>query len=323
MLAAPLCRAPGEPPLRGAARWVEAPDGARLRAALFTADGEPRGSVVLSPGRTEPIEKYAEVIGELQARGFTVLVHDWRGQGLSQPFRHIGLGPGGATKGHARGWRLFVADLSRLLDAFAERLPRPWIGLGHSMGGGLTLLAMSEGETRFDAAILSAPMLGVRIGGRSPFVVSAAATVMSLIGLGGVATPPANPRVSHENQQGGRVFTHDAARWARFRALLDAAPDLRLDEQTWGWLQFALILGRRVEALRNLETVPAPVTIVAAARDRVVPVQPQRSAAARLPHGRYVEVEDAFHEILIETDERRAVFWRAFDELADRVCAGA
>ena len=321
MLAAPLYGAPGAPPWRGAAYWVEASDGARLRTALFPASGAARGSVVVSPGRTEPIEKYAEVIGELQAAGFTTLIHDWRGQGLSQRFRHIGLGPGGAMKGHARGWRLFLSDLSRVLDAFAERLPRPWIGLGHSMGGGLTLLSMSEGETRFDGAILSAPMLGVRIGGRSPSVVSAAATVMTLIGGGGVATPPANPRVSHEDQQSGRVFTHDAARWARFQALLELAPELRLDEQTWGWLQFALILGRRMEALRTLETIEAPVTIVAAARDRVVPVRPQRAAAARLPNGRYVEIEDAFHEILIETDERRAVFWRAFNDLADTLCA--
>ena len=39
-----------------------------------------RGTVVLSPGRTEPIEKYYEVIGNFLARGWCVLTHDWRGQ---------------------------------------------------------------------------------------------------------------------------------------------------------------------------------------------------------------------------------------------------
>jgi lysophospholipase len=34
-----------------------------------------------------------------------------------------------------------------------------------------------------------------------------------------------------------------------------------------------------------------------------------------------VEAPGAFHEILMETDERRAVFWRAFDDLARRVGA--
>ncbi|MBW8859316.1 MAG: alpha/beta hydrolase, partial [Caulobacter sp.] len=39
----------------------------------------------------------------------------------------------------------------------------------------------------------------------------------------------------------------------------------------------------------------------------------------RIPQGRYVEIPDAFHEILIETDDRRAVFWKAFDETVDAV----
>ena len=40
----------------------------------------PPGKVVLSGGRTEPIEKYFEVIEDLTGRGFVVLAHDWRGR---------------------------------------------------------------------------------------------------------------------------------------------------------------------------------------------------------------------------------------------------
>ncbi len=317
MLAAPLHSRPGAV-LHGKASWVEAADGGRLRAALFPARGPVRGSVVVSPGRAEPIEKYAEVIGELQGRGFTTLVHDWRGQGLSQRFPRIGLDRSGALKGHARGWRLFLSDLSRVVDAFAERLPRPWIALGHSMGGGLTLLAMTEGEDRFDGAVLSAPMLGLRLGGRPRALVSVASEVMMLIGRGGDATPPAVQKPQGE-RSGGGAMTHDQGRWARFQALLAAAPELRLGQQTWGWLRTAFALTQRVEALRTLEQVQAPVAIVAAERDRVVTNAAQRAAAARLPNGRYVEVRGAFHEILMETDARRAVFWRAFDRLAEGI----
>ena len=35
--------------------------------------------------------------------------------------------------------------------------------------------------------------------------------------------------------------------------------------------------------------------------------------AKRLPHARYVEFEDAEHEILMERDDIRARFWREFD----------
>ena len=314
MTPAPLYARP-DAPLRGQASFIAAADGGRLRAALFQAASDPLGSVVVSPGRTEPIEKYAEVIGELQARRYTVLAHDWRGQGLSAPFAQVATGPGGARRGHARGWRLFLSDFRRVLDAYAERLPRPWIGLGHSMGGGLTLLAMAEGERRFDAAILSAPMLGLRLGGRPVALVRAAAALMSFVGRGAEATPPVVPRL-RDGDRREEVLTHDPERWAKAQALLDAHPDLRVAEPTWGWLQFALTLTDRLKAMRTLETVTAPVTIVAAERDRLVANAPQRAAAARLPNGRYVEVEGAFHELLIETDARRAVFWRAFEALA-------
>ena len=40
-----------------------------------------------------------------------------------------------------------------------------------------------------------------------------------------------------------------------------------------------------------------------------------RAAAARLPHGRYVLAPGAYHEILMETDETRALFFREFDAL--------
>src|SRR6185295_18586729 len=132
--------------------------GARLRAAVFTPGGRARGTVVLSGGRSEPIEKYYEVIRDFMARGFVVLAHDWRGQGLSArelPDR---------LKGHARGYKSFLEDYRRLLDAYEARLPKPWIAVGHSMGGCLTLLALAHGEKRFAGAALSAPMLGLNFG---------------------------------------------------------------------------------------------------------------------------------------------------------------
>ena len=70
-------------PAGGSAEWIEAAGGHRQRAAFYPAT-KPIGTVVISAGRTEFIEKYFEVIGELLDRGYSVLIHDWRGQGLSK-----------------------------------------------------------------------------------------------------------------------------------------------------------------------------------------------------------------------------------------------
>ncbi|MEI9901544.1 MAG: hypothetical protein WDN31_17105 [Hyphomicrobium sp.] len=50
---------------------ILASDGVRLRYAYWRATGRrQRGTICLFQGRTEAIEKYFEVIGELRERGF-------------------------------------------------------------------------------------------------------------------------------------------------------------------------------------------------------------------------------------------------------------
>ena len=294
-----------EPP-GGKAEWIEAADGHRQRAAFYPA-ANPIGTVVVSTGRTEFIEKYFEVIGELLERGFSVLAHDWRGQGLSTRLLPDAL------KGHADRFHDLVADYGRLLDHYQARMPKPWITLSHSMGGCLTMLALAQGERRFDAAIQSAPMLG--IGAQHQIHLRAAVWLMANIGaansysLGGPTDPYSS---TYEDDR----MTHDRARHDRTHALIVEHRDLALGGMTWGWVESAF------EALTWLYRTPAlaevtiPVTIVGAGQDVLIDNAGQRLVAGKLPHCRYLEIPGAYHEILMETDDIRAVFWREFDALA-------
>jgi lysophospholipase len=294
-------------PEGAAAEWFTGAGGARLRAALFPAAGPPRGSVVVSPGRTEPIEKYFEVAGALAARGFVALIHDWRGQGLADRLLPDPL------LGHATGYADFLADYAALLTGFEARLPRPWIALGHSMGGCLTLLALAEGERRFAAAILSAPMLGVRIGAAPRPAVRALASALTVFGRGGRPVPgPAAVSTPFETN----IVTHDPIRYARAVGLVEACPDLALGLPTWGWLDFAFVATSRLARGPGAARIDIPVTVVAAGDDRLVDNTALEAVTARLPRGRYVEIPGAYHEILQETDDVQVVFWREFDALA-------
>jgi len=283
----------------------------RLRAVLFQPAVSPRGSVVLSPGRTEPIEKYFEVVGELQARGFVVLVHDWRGQGMSDrllPDSH---------RGHAVGWRSFLNDFDTLLHGFSPRLPGPWIALGHSMGGGLTALALVEGESRFAAAAFSAPMFGLDVGSQSRRAATVLARIMALGGTKSRVVLPV-PDPMHLDFD-ANVLTHDESRFDRFSAQLKTEPALALGGVTWGWVDFAMQLERRLGRPGAVERLSIPMAIVAAGDERLVFNPAARRFAERARNTRFVEVKGAFHEILMETDARRAVFWAEFDNLAERV----
>ena len=309
---APLVDIPEDPVPPGAeADWFVGAGGTKLRAALFTPPGRARGSVVLSGGRTEPIEKYFETIGDFMERGFVVLAHDWRGQGLSArelPDR---------LKGHAKGYRSFLEDYRRLLDAYADRLPKPWIAVGHSMGGCLTLLALAHGERRFAGAVLSAPMLGLQFGGVSPVAAGAMTWLNVTLGranrytLGQAGKP-------FDDTFEGNILTHDQRRFARHRAQIRANPDLALGGPTYGWLDFAIRATAFLARPERLRGVTVRVEIVSAGEDKLVDIAAQAAAARNLPQGRQVVVPGAYHEILMETDDMRNIFLRVFDALTGK-----
>lgn len=314
--AAPLIEtADAKAPPGGEAAWYVGAGAAKLRAALWTPPLAPgaraRGSITLSGGRTEPIEKYYEFIAECLERGFVVLVHDWRGQGLSRRDLTDPL------KGHAKGFKPYLDDFRLLLNTYADRLPKPWVAVAHSMGGCLTLLAMAQGETRFAGAIFSAPMLGIK----SPFppVLSRTLTSLNMMAGRGSAYTLGGAGKPYQDAFEGNVLTHDPVRHARSWSLVAAEPKLALGAPTWGWVDFGLrataFLGRP-EALRN---VTVPVVIVSAEDDQLVDTAAQAAVARHLPQGKFISVPGAYHEILMETDTMRNMFLRAFDALAGRV----
>jgi len=306
---APLTELPDSPiPPNGGAEWFEGEDGAPLRAALFQPPGRIRGSVILSTGRTESIEKYFEVVCDLQTRGFVVLVNEWRGQGLSHrelPDR---------LKGHASGLEPYLSDYVALLNTFEDRLPKPWIAIGHSMGGCLTLTALARGlAPRFVGAVLSAPMLGLRL----PLFARLIVAYRMMMGQEeDWAQPPGDP-VNEPFE--GNVLTHDPVRYRRAKDLLRANPDLALSSPTWGWLDFALRATHWVSRDRNIGSLMLPVIIVSAEQDRLVKNAAQERVAGLLPYGIFAPIAGAEHEILMESDPIRRQFWENFDGLAGRV----
>ncbi|MBU2362863.1 MAG: alpha/beta hydrolase [Alphaproteobacteria bacterium] len=309
---APLVDVPEDPIPPGAeADWYLGAGGLKLRAALFTPPGRPRGSVVLSGGRTEPIEKYFETIGDFMERGFVVLAHDWRGQGLSArelPDR---------LKGHAKGYKSFLEDFRRLLNAYEPRLPKPWIAVGHSMGGCLTLLAMASGEKRFAGAVLSAPMLGIQFGKVAPAAAGALTWLNLTLGRSGKYTLGQTGKPFDDTFE-GNALTHDARRFARHRAQVRANPDLALGSPTYGWLDFAMKATGLLSKPERLRGVTVPVDIVSAAEDKLVDNSAQAAAARNLPQGRLITIPGAYHEILMETDDMRNIFLRVFDALTGK-----
>src|SRR5262249_41931309 len=104
-----------------------------------------------------------ETMRDLAARRIAVWCLDWRGQGGSIRPRRL------PTRPRARKFDRDAEDLAGFAAArLSGRLPRLFVA--HSMGGAIALLCLKRHPALFDAAVLSAPMVGLRTGRVPPTV---------------------------------------------------------------------------------------------------------------------------------------------------------
>jgi lysophospholipase len=301
-----LVLVPGNPPPAGTEIiWYTGADGIRLRMLFVPKEGA-RGLAIVCPGRTESIEKYFEVMRDLQARNFALLCLDWPGQGLSdRPLKN-------PIRGHVTTFETYVDALVRAVAVVADRAPARCVVVAHSMGSAITLEALRTGRVTADLAAFSAPMWGIPA---SSFLQNFARMADKL----GFATFPARPEAREEKFE-GNPFTHDQVRWGLYRRLVTAEPRLALGEPTIGWVVASLDVCAGFLAPGALDKVARMPMLVATASEEAI-VDP--AAAARvlpsLQRARHLVIEGARHEIFMETDERRAVWFAAFDELCAQV----
>ncbi len=312
---APLMSIPeSRPPEGGTGEWYRGAGGLRLRVGFWPARGAARGTVFVSPGRSEPIEKYYEVVRDLIDRDFAVVVHDWRGQGLSARLLPDRL------KCHARSAEEFLDDYQRLLDTFEDRAPKPWLMMAHSMGAALNLMTLVKGEPRVSGALFTNPMLRVKTGKHSLWAVNFQTNWQINHGRASDYVPELfdDP---FEHTFENDALTHDAARYEIWREQLFACPHLAVGTPTWGWLSFALKVGEGLLRDKNkvAKKVRTPVVMIASGDDRIVNKQSAKQFSRKLGKAQYIEVAGAEHEILIEAEEYRREAFRHFDTLVDDV----
>jgi lysophospholipase len=296
-----------------------APDKRQLRAAIWDlpAGVTARGICLLLPGLTEFLEKYDETANELTARGLIVVSLDWRSQGASE------RRASGNRAGHVTSFDEYDADMGAIVMQGVEPIqkdlvalghaPLPVIALAHSMGAHILLRFLHEHKRRFAAAVLTAPMLAVQTGKYSPQFAKAVAFVLNMRRASPQLLYTVEGRdplhVSFEDN----LVTSDRGRFERNREYLKSQPFLRIYGPTFGWLGAAFQSLRRIARAGFAEEISTPLLVVGAGRDRIVTTAAIRDFIKRLPNAKYVEFDDAEHEILMESDAIRARFWSEFD----------
>jgi lysophospholipase len=293
-----------------APRFITTPEGHRLRCQVFDAapGAKPRGVCVLLHGQTEFIEKYLEVIGELNGRGFTVATFDWPGQGGSYRLLPDPL------KAHIDDFATYLSALWFFMDEIVKPVsPTPPVALAHSMGGHILIRALHDRPGAFRCAVLSAPMLRALTRGYPRWAAATAMVLQNLFGRGKDWIWGMDQRDPYLVTFDTQLVTTDRARFDRTNNFLKSHPDLRLAGPTWGWLKQATKSMATVMARGFSEAITTPMLLCAAGRDRIVDVTAEYDFIARVPNGQLLDLKEAEHEILMENDRIRARFWEAFD----------
>ncbi len=258
-------------------------------------------------GRTEFIEKYFEVVRDLNARGFAVATLDWRGQGMS------GRMLGESRKGHISSFAKYGIDLDTFMrEVVLPDCPPPLFGLANSMGAAIVMRAVAQGNRWFDRLVLCAPMIKLT---NIPLLAAVPALVrtMRIAGLGAAFVPGGGPTCKASGPFLENLVTSDPIRHARTAAIIEVEPALALGAPTIAWLDSAF----RVMAEFANPTFPMklrqPMLIIGCGRDQLVSTAAIEEFGSRLRVGSHLIVPGSKHEVMMEQDSFRSQFWAAFD----------
>jgi lysophospholipase len=299
---------PGNPvPSKAVAGMLTARDGVRLRYARFPATSPNRGTVLLLQGRAEFIEKYFETARDLGARGFTTATLDFRGQGRSDRLVR------NRRKGHIRSFEQYRLDTEQFMrEVVLPDCPGPYYLLGHSTGGAVALALANSRPIWFERAVITAPLLGIPLGKSQRRARMLAATLAGM-GFGRAFIPGGRSRVLHLLPFAGNRLTSDPVRYERTAALLRAAPDLAVGSPTIGWVHAAFRATRALTDPNFVSQLSVPVLAVMAGDERLVDNNAIEEFGRNLRAGGVVTIPNARHELLMERDKFRDLFWAAFD----------
>lgn len=281
----------------GAAFWVRAEDGVRLRVGLWTAQDVCKGSIFFFPGRTDYIEQYGRVAAQLVKQGFSTLVIDWRGQGLSD---RIAKDP---RIGHVNLFSDYQKDVAAMVEAAQElNLPKPWYLVGHSMGGCIGLRALLN-SLPVAACAFTAPMWDIHIPAYERFAALPLTWAAQALGKGQLYAPGYSGQ-TYVLRAGfdGNTLTNDAEMYQHWVSLAKTLPDHQTGGPSMGWLYQSLI---EMRDLSKVASPPIPCISFCGDQDKIVGISAVEARMARWPNGKFRLIANAKHELLLEVPKVR------------------
>jgi len=284
--------------------------GLRVRGHFWRSDGDGL-PVVICPGFGEFCEKYSRAAAHLHAKGHSVLIIDWPGQGRSGTLAATGLGI------HIDSFDQHLDAMDALMQAAGLDKARLAI-LGHSMGGHLALRLTARHAARVAGTVILSPMMIPR-----PYpvwLVRCLARILVMAGRSRHHAPSSPPRPFETERlcfDRNRLTRCPDGFEAQFR-WHDDAPELWRSGASVGWVAAAY------RSCANTTLNPAflrslrqPVLALTGSDETIVRKQAFGEMFRWIPDCTHHDYDGARHELLYETEDVRTDLMRRVDDFLD------
>ncbi len=274
--------------------FVKTEDGIALRCAAFYPEGEPKGTILLKPGKSGCVEDFQNMANAFVKDGYQVVCADPRGMGLS------GRELEDTQKVHVDDFATYVKDDAQVL----KKLVRPLHKNGslllvcHSMSGHSAVRGLADKAYNIDGVVAMAPMLeanGLKLDGTDRAVRDGIKSgtktfwrntnyFASLIAgekrdFNALGTPEANDYTN--NPEGFKEFV---TRWQE-------EPRLVTGNVTTAWVDAYYKSADKLLALKD-GTIETPTLFVMAKEDTIISNERIKSMASKFKNATQTTIDE-------------------------------
>jgi lysophospholipase len=277
-----------------------------IHYATYTTNKASTRCLVILPGRTEPIEKYAEVIESLDTGSlkgqFTYFLMDHRGQGSSG---RILSAPTDYESGYVDHFKNYADDVKIFMDKIvSQKKCSENLLLAHSLGAGIAVDFLQRYPEYFDRAALTSPMLKILTTPYSYTVARSIVLAGMTAGLGSklaIGQKAFNAKRDFENN----TFTTSRVRYEMAMSMFDLFPKARLGGVTYRWLNE--VMSATYNIRKHYGDIKIPLRIFYAGDELYSEASEMTRLCDEAPFCLSTFLQTSKHEVLMDRDVNRDV----------------
>ncbi|MBY0518111.1 MAG: alpha/beta fold hydrolase [Bacteriovoracaceae bacterium] len=274
-----------------------------IHFAHWSSSQAARRCLVILPGRSEPIEKYAEFMHSIEQKlsgQFHYFLMDHRGQGLSGRMLED------SQIGYVDQFKNYSLDVESLFNNILSKYEcHEKILFAHSMGGGIAVDFVQKNPHLVDRLLLTSPMLKILTKPYSYPVARILIEGFMLAGKGNKYSVGQGPFEENQSFASNNV-THSEVRFKQSLEIFAQNPKTKLGGASNRWIHETM---NGTKKIRNAYSeVIIPTLLFTAGDEQYSNAQEMIKFCQEAASCKNVFFQNARHEIAMESDSIRDLF---------------